>query len=348
MVIPPITLLVGKEAVLRDERLSRIRSALFKDPSARELNQHVLDASRDTLADILTPSQTAPFLAEKRLVIVDAVDDLPDRDRKALLAHLKSGSSYTVWILMTDARNTKTAFLKQLAEISEVVFCDAPYKDAEVKSWIRKKFFEWKKAVEPRAVEVMFERVGKNMTVLAHAVEQLVLYAGDRKTVTAQDAEALLGESADQNVFHLYDALKTKRLDEALKILNRLKTQGRRSYEIIASLAWQFDRMLRIKNKLHQGMGADGIASEFRMHHRFLRSQSLVPEGNLLCRHPVLRSSYCAERLAERHAPPPTGDLEKRYGRSNAGRFAMFLLVRRIAVRTEHRRRWWTLLDDVA
>jgi len=266
MVIPPITLLVGKETVLRDERISRIQKTLFKDKSVRDLNQHTLNASRQPLTEILTHAQTVPFLSEKRLLIVEGVDTLPERDRKLFLKHLKSSPRFAVWILMTDAKNTRSAFLKQLAGMAEVVSCEAPYKDGEVKGWIRKKFAEVKKAVEPRAVEIIFEFIGKNLTSLAHAVEQLTLYTSDRKTVTAEDVEALLGESADQNIFNLYDALKAKRLNEALKILHRLKTQGRRPHEIIASLTWQFDRVLRIKNLLNQGLGAADIAAELRIH----------------------------------------------------------------------------------
>ena len=45
MVNSPIALLMGKEAVLRDAEISRIRQDLFKDPSSLELNQHRFDAT---------------------------------------------------------------------------------------------------------------------------------------------------------------------------------------------------------------------------------------------------------------------------------------------------------------
>jgi len=274
MVTAPITLLVGKEVVLRDAAIQKIRTALFKDPSSIQFNEHIFDASQDPLTDLLTQSQTAPFLSEKRLLIVHQVDALKDNDRKTLLKHLKAPSSFSVWLLITDQKNTKASFLRQLADMADVKMCETPYKDYEVKSWLRQKIQERQKKIDPEAIEILFELVGKNMTALNHAVEQLALYVGERPSIERKDVEALLGESAEQNVFQLYEALKGKRLDTALKILNRLRGQGKRSHEIMASLVWQFDRMLRIKNMLNQGMGTADIASALRMH-RFFAEQAV-------------------------------------------------------------------------
>jgi len=272
--LTPITLLVGKETILRDEALRRIQSTLFKDPSSLDLNQHRFDASRDDFSEILTQAQTAPFLAQKRLVIVDQVDALKDKERKALLEQLEHEQSYSVWVLMTDERSAKTSFLKKLAEIAEVIPCEAPYKEGEVKLWIRKQCEAEGRTLEPQALAILFELIGKNMSALKLAIEQLAIYTHGKQVIAAQDVEQLLGESAEQNVFELYDALKAKRLDLAIKILNRLKAQGKRHYEIIGSLVWQFDRVLRIKNLISQGLGVAEVAGELRIH-RFFAEQSV-------------------------------------------------------------------------
>ena len=166
---------------------------------------------------------------------------------------------------MTDERKARSAFLKELMSLANVITCEAPYHEGEVKNWVRKRFSSYKKRVSSSAIDVLLERVGKDLTALGHAVENLHMYCKEKEEVSQEDAEALLGESAERNVFQLYDALKDRRLEDALKILGRLRSQGRRAHEILASLAWQFDRMLRIKNALAQGMQAYDIAQKFRM-----------------------------------------------------------------------------------
>jgi len=263
--IPAVTLLAGRETILRDEHLRRIRTALFKNPSAAQLDQHWFDASRQTLMEILAAAQTPPFSAPKRLVVIDGVEAFKDADRKMLLPALKNPSPHAVWVLITAEKNIRRGFLGQVAAVAKVHSCETPYREAEIRDWLRKQFGRWGKTADFKAVAVILELIGKDLTQLAAAAEQLAVFTGERKAVTVGDAEALLGESAERNVFDLYDALKGGRPEVAWKILRRLKTQGKRAHEVFGSLAWQFDRMLRVRNLLDQGMGPADVSRELGM-----------------------------------------------------------------------------------
>jgi DNA polymerase III subunit delta len=66
-----ITLIHGPAELLRAEALARIRAGISDDPSLVELNTAVLDGRQATLADLEFACGTLPFLAERRLVVVE-------------------------------------------------------------------------------------------------------------------------------------------------------------------------------------------------------------------------------------------------------------------------------------
>jgi DNA polymerase-3 subunit delta len=309
MVTSAILFLAGRETVLKDEQINQLRKSLFKDPSALELNYHSFDASRDTLSDILNPSQTAPFLASKRMIVVHRIDALKETDKKHFLDCLAKSPEYAQWVLTTDEKHTKTVFLKSISKLAKTISCETPYKEGDLRIWIAKKFKEKNKIAGRPVVDLLIERVGKQMSLLNNAIEQICVYAKDNAEVTAKQAENLFGVSAEQNVFELYDALKDGDMRKAMLTLRSLKADGRDSYEIIGSLVWQFDRMLKIKNLLNQGEAPQDVARKMGVHQFFaaqvlsrarrLKSESLKRDlGALLSCDASIKKGLVPEDLA--------------------------------------------------
>ncbi|MBF0253819.1 MAG: DNA polymerase III subunit delta [Candidatus Omnitrophica bacterium] len=265
MVIAPVTLLAGKETAERDDEIRRVRSTLFKDPSQAELNLHVFDLREDSAQNAVSAGLTAPFLASKRLVIIHHIDAADESGRKALQDAPWSAASTTVWILTTEEKKPRNAFLKKMFEKSTVILCETPFRDSDIKGWIRRRFSLLGKTAGEGVPEMMLSRTGRSLTLLRQAVETLALYTADKKRIEADDAAALLGPSAEENVFDLYESLKTGRYEKARQILDALGGAGSRPQEILASLIWQYDRILRTRNLLSQGLGTADLVKALKM-----------------------------------------------------------------------------------
>ncbi|MFT5207719.1 MAG: DNA polymerase-3 subunit delta [Candidatus Omnitrophota bacterium] len=287
MVIPPISLLAGREIVLRDEYLNKLKEQVFGPGSNRDLNTATCDCRKEPLSQALDQAKTAPFLSEKRLIIIDHIDTLKAPAQKILLAHLKETATYAIWVLMTDERKAKrSAFLKKVFAMAEVTECEASYKEADIRNWVAARFKAEGKAVEMPVINLMMHRVGKSLTALSMSVEQLVIMTDGKDKIILQDAANLLGEIAEQNIYDLYEALKAKRLDTALAILKGLKLKGSRAHEVVASLVWQFERLFKIKNMLGRGMEAKEVATALGVHPYVAelncRTVSRIPRENML------------------------------------------------------------------
>lgn len=68
-----ITLIHGPAELLRAEAVAHIRAHIAPDPALAELNTVVLDGRLASLADIQFACESLPFLAERRLVVVEGL-----------------------------------------------------------------------------------------------------------------------------------------------------------------------------------------------------------------------------------------------------------------------------------
>jgi DNA polymerase-3 subunit delta len=251
---PAVTVLAGPEAVLRDEALRALESAVFSNPSERELNRHLFRASETPLADVIGQALTAPFLAPKRLVVLDEADALARADRELLLRHLKGGTP-AVWAVLTEEANAaRSAFLAELGRLGRVVPCQAPYRDTDIARWAEARARRLGKALDGEAAALLVERAGRNLTDLASRLEALALYVKGPAIGTG-DVEALVGESVSRTAFYLSDALDRRDFASAWRTLRRLLDEGARPHEILGALAWRFDRSVRLKNLKDLGQG---------------------------------------------------------------------------------------------
>lgn len=271
MVKKPITVLVGNEVVLRDEAIHLIKARLFNNTSAQELNTHVFTISEHSLSEIITQAQTVPFLARKRLLTVKSIEKLKGDEQKAFLRQLQNTSESCEWILISEeSRITKSSFFSALVKIARVVQCRAPFKDTDIKRWVASRLSGLGKAAEVGVIDLMLELVGPNLTQLASRSDQLALFTGNRRNVSCSDVQAVVGESAFQNAFYLYDALAERKFDKAYKTFKQLQDRGSKPQELLGGLIWQFNRKFRIKNMLARGMTPVEISDEMGLKGNFI------------------------------------------------------------------------------
>ncbi len=68
-----ITLIHGPAELLRSEAVAELRARVAADESLAELNTAHLDGQQITVAELQNACDALPFLAERRLVIVDGL-----------------------------------------------------------------------------------------------------------------------------------------------------------------------------------------------------------------------------------------------------------------------------------
>lgn len=100
------------------------------------------------------------------------------------------------------------------------------------------------KTLEPRAREMILNRSGDELRALDQELEKLFLYTGERRTIGAEDIEAVFADQGEGWIFDLTRAVADRDGPAALGQLNRLMTGGDHPLKILGTIAGEVRRLL--------------------------------------------------------------------------------------------------------
>ncbi len=116
--------------------------------------------------------------------------------------------------------------------------------DTVLKDLMKDIFTRHGKAMEPRAASDLIERIGFNPASLAAALEKLISYTGERKTITLKDIEAVVKREREEPIYELTGAFGDRDVEKALFSLGLLLDQGYAPLQILGALTKHIRRLL--------------------------------------------------------------------------------------------------------
>lgn len=259
------------------------------DPELAALNTTVLDGRRASVAEVITAADALPFLAARRLVIVEGLlaqwshgRRQPDEDPEADLSPVESGASAqlcaylehmpdTTWLVLVESDiDRRTAVFKlaqklQAQERAVVREYQALDKDGLVR-WVRQRIQAAGGRIEDRAAALLAELVGNDLRLLGQETDKLLAYAGGERAITVADVEALCSYVPEANIFHLVDALGRRDRRAALRLLHRLLDEGQAALYLLTMITRQFRILLSIKDLEQRRTPANVMPSELKLH----------------------------------------------------------------------------------
>ncbi|WP_457575442.1 DNA polymerase III subunit delta [Desulfomarina sp.] len=112
---------------------------------------------------------------------------------------------------------------------------------------------EFNKKIEPRALELFFERVGFHPVAVVMEMEKLALFTGEREMISCSDLEEMVSPCRENALFELTDAFNRRQTARVMLILNRLQEQGIHGLAILATMRNFLKKMLIFKHLQLQG-----------------------------------------------------------------------------------------------
>ncbi|BCL62231.1 hypothetical protein DGMP_29240 [Desulfomarina profundi] len=126
---------------------------------------------------------------------------------------------------------------------------------------------DFNKKIEPRALELFFERVGFHPVAVVMETEKLALFAGDRELISCSDLEEMVSPCRENALFELTDAFNKRQTARVMLVLNRLQEQGIHGLAILATMRNFFKKLLifrYLQLQGHPSWRANMNASEFQ------------------------------------------------------------------------------------
>jgi DNA polymerase-3 subunit delta len=257
-----LSLFYGPDEFARSEALAALRQAF--PPDLAELNISRLDGRRLKLDALAAACEAMPFLAERRLVIVeDALKHTKaGKDREDLRTYLERVPPGCDLIFVendeVDRRSILFTFLKQHAELREFTRLEG----AALLRWLDERARSLDARISGPAAQRLVELVGADSRTLVNELTKLASYVGRGGQITPDHVDLLVQDRQEQNLFAFIDDLSARRLGPALRGARSLLDDGQAPPYILFMLARQVRVLLGVRDLAAQRMRPDAIAAE--------------------------------------------------------------------------------------
>jgi DNA polymerase-3 subunit delta len=170
-------------------------------------NQTVLYGRDVTIEDIISTAKRYPMMAERQVVIVKEAQDL-SRTIDKLESYADNPMASTVLVICYKYKTLdKRKKLTKVLGKNGLVFESKKLYENQVGDWIKRILASKKYTIEPKAVAMLVEFLGTNLSKINNELEKLQIILPIGSLITPKDIEENIGFSKDFNVFELRKAI---------------------------------------------------------------------------------------------------------------------------------------------
>jgi DNA polymerase-3 subunit delta len=228
----------------------------------------MLDGQKLTIRQLLDDVAVLPFLADKRLVIVDTVPKCSREEIQLLDATIHPQVILLFCDPKPDKRSTGVKEMLALADVKEFT----PLKGKAITQWADLYAKEHGSSLETDSRDLLLEYLGDDMDMLSTEIEKLATHA-KHQPITRADIEAMTIPSDEGIVWRMTDLLCEGSRTEALKYTKRMIERGGDAYGLWAILLSMLKNLVLVRAALQSGITASQeIASTTGVHIFSLRS----------------------------------------------------------------------------
>ncbi|AKG73946.1 hypothetical protein AAT16_06700 [Salinicoccus halodurans] len=266
-----LQLIYGSNTMRITEMAKELAGSFLESPD--EFSLVTLNYKETSIEAIIEEAQTLPFLSDQKAVVVNdafsftgaKVKSEVNHDIDRLVDYLTNKNDDTLLIFKVfneqlDNRKKITKIMKQKGKVTEVAEMD----EQEVRQYLSSILAENEVAMDKSAMDIFINRTGINYETVTNEMNKLILYA--ENTITAEDVEAVVSVSLEQNIFKLTDLILSRKKAQAVRLLRELILQKEEPMQLLHLIIGQFRLLYQVKLLLSQGYQADNIAKSLKVH----------------------------------------------------------------------------------
>lgn len=276
--------LIGEDDYSIRQTLAEIKRGIG-DATALMTNTTVLDGRQLTMQELRGACETVPFLAEKRLVIVEGLLERFEPARKngkgkaprtvarqeeikAITDAITRLPPFTELVLLGGVLKTGNPLLRELSAVTSVKSFTS-LKGFRLNQWIEQRVTAAGGSISPQAVAMLVRFVGSDLWTMAGEVDKLTQFASGRRIEEA-DVKAVVSYAQEASVFAMVDAIMEFRAAAAQELLQQLFRQGAVPVQLLTMLARQARIILQVKEMRDRGKTRGEIQTRLGLTQDFL------------------------------------------------------------------------------
>lgn len=298
-----IIYIYGLDTFRSRAQMKKMKEKFKEDRDPQGLNLVNLDCEKSQPSQVLEQILATPFLAEKRMVILENLLISKHKDlQEELLRRIEEKNLPEENIIIfwegTDKFKTKLAksFHERLLQEKYAQKFDE-LRGIQLGGWIGAEVDSRGGKMNREAVQYLVNHVGGDMWRLNSLIDQLLAYClesdknsyikdpemnppqsslkerkidelSSGREVTVADVELFLDEKVDDNIFNLVDAIVAKQTKQVYKMIEEQYKQGKDANYVFAMVLRQFRILLEMRDVYEREdvMQSNVLAQKLKLH----------------------------------------------------------------------------------
>lgn len=256
----PVYFLMGEEPYFVDFLSDHFTNNVISEEE-KSFNQVVLYGKDVSVNDIMSQARQYPFMGDKMVVVIKEAQELV-KTIDQFSSYFKSVQPSTILVFCykyktLDKRKElyKTLSKSEFAEIFE----SNKLKDYQVEGWIKTLISDEKLEIEPKAVAMLVEFLGNDLSKISNEIDKLKIILKNDKLITADLVEENIGISKEYNNFELINAVAYKNEAKAFGIAKYFALNTKNNpFVVTTSLLYNFfSKLLQYHGMIYKNAGAN-------------------------------------------------------------------------------------------
>lgn len=273
-------LFTGQETFLINEQINAWKEA-FKEKHCGDINLNVIDGEKAEIGEIISQIETAPFLADKRLIFIEGIPEAPkarDNDNPAdeeekrddkyqkLIDYLEKIPESSVVVFVQTNPDKRKSLYKKIIKFANVKTFE-PLSGAALNQWVQNQIKKHNASIDLNTAEYLISLTGQDLWRVNQEIAKLAAYCAER-TITKEDIDNLVIPTIEANIFHFTDALGAKDHRKAIKNLHRSMAAGENLRQVFYMIVRQFRLFMQVGGYLgnYPNTSSANIAASLKIH----------------------------------------------------------------------------------
>jgi len=224
------------------------------------------EVAQEQIPQIINALESAPFLAEKRMVVIRGFPFSADVKRKveteSLEEALKTLPETTLALFVSPNPDKRSRFYKWINSRAKKEEFLSP-KGRGIISWIQQKFQRHQKSISPKGAEALAFFCGEDLHRVHQEISKLCLL--NHSSLDEKTVEQFVTPYPEAKIFKTLDLVGKIPPHQLLRAFNQLVSSGEDLMMIFYMIVRQFRILVQIKSLQRDGFPKEGIQKKMKL-----------------------------------------------------------------------------------
>jgi DNA polymerase-3 subunit delta len=223
--LAPVYFLTGDEPYFIDMISDTIENEAL-DEADRAFNQIVVYGRDVDVETIANHARSFPMMGERMVVIVKEAQDVKNLEEFEKYLETIPDTTVLVFVYKYKKFDKRKTLAKKIDKMG-VWFESKKLYDSNIPGWIQNYLKSEGYSITPKATQMLADFLGTDLHKIANELKKLTIALPKNKSIDDADVERNIGISKDYNVFELQNAIGSRDVLKANRIVNYFGDNGK-------------------------------------------------------------------------------------------------------------------------